>query len=212
MRFHGALSDLRLQPEEVETVVWMDRAELAQLLEQAPCSPDAAVACRRWLREETEAAAGAATAAASAATQRRKAPPPGAFHPGMVCAAKQTLIVGYRYARPATEEDRQAATAAGYNPMETYSLCQEAFDELSPEEQCTFECIDPPIDPARLAIAAFGAALLLGSAAGILSTGRFLDGSTNGAAVLEVPSEFAEAPTQSPAEALLGLVFGAPGR
>ena len=39
-------------------------------------------------------------------------PPPGGFHPGIVCAMKQTLIVGYRYDRPATAADRQATRCA----------------------------------------------------------------------------------------------------
>ena len=137
-------------------------------------------------------------------------PPPGAFHPGMVCAAKQRLIVGYRYARPATPAEQQAATAAGYEPLPQYSLCQEAFDELSPQEQQTFERIAPPVDPARLALAAFVAALALGSVGGVLSTGRLLDGSWNGAPPLEQPQDYAELPPLSPAEALVALIFRPP--
>jgi hypothetical protein len=49
--FTGEISDLKLQEEEVESVSWMGRAELSQLLETGPVCPDAAVACRRWLDE-----------------------------------------------------------------------------------------------------------------------------------------------------------------
>ena len=49
VRFEGGLGDLKLQPEEVESVAWLDRAGLEKLLAAGPVSPDAAVACRRWL-------------------------------------------------------------------------------------------------------------------------------------------------------------------
>lgn len=103
-------------------------------------------------------------------------PPPGAFHPGWVCAVKRSLIVGYRYARPSTANERQAAADAGYTPMDQYSLCQDAFDELSASEQLVYERIPPPIDPAKLAATAFASALLLGGLGGLVSSGRFLDG------------------------------------
>ena len=47
--FEGDLADLSLQDEEVESVSWMGRAELARLLDTGPVCPDAALACRRWL-------------------------------------------------------------------------------------------------------------------------------------------------------------------
>ena len=47
--FEGDLADLSLQDEEVDSVSWMDRAELARLLDTGPVCPDAALACRRWL-------------------------------------------------------------------------------------------------------------------------------------------------------------------
>ena len=137
-------------------------------------------------------------------------PPPGAFHPGIVCAVKQQLIVGFRYDRPATAEDQQAARTAGYQPIATYSLCQEAFDELPPEDQATFQRVAPAVDPARLAVAAFVASLVLGSVGGVLSTGRLLDGSWNGAPPLEEPSDYAELPQLSPAEKLVALIFKPP--
>ena len=46
--FEGEVADLKLQEEEVESVAWMGKAELAELLETGPVCPDAAVACRRW--------------------------------------------------------------------------------------------------------------------------------------------------------------------
>ena len=53
--FEGDLADLSLQDEEVESVSWMGRAELARLLDTGPVCPDAALACRRWLASsETE--------------------------------------------------------------------------------------------------------------------------------------------------------------
>ena len=53
--FAGDLADLSLQEEEVESVSWMGRAELARLLDTGPVCPDAAFACRRWLASgETE--------------------------------------------------------------------------------------------------------------------------------------------------------------
>ena len=53
--FEGELADLSLQEEEVESVSWMGRAELARLLDTGPVCPDAAFACRRWLASsETE--------------------------------------------------------------------------------------------------------------------------------------------------------------
>lgn len=51
VRFEGNISDLKLQAEEVDTVEWMNRAELQQLLETGPVSPDAAVAMKRWLSD-----------------------------------------------------------------------------------------------------------------------------------------------------------------
>ena len=137
-------------------------------------------------------------------------PPPGAFHPGMVCAATQKLIVGYRYARPATAADRQAAIDAGYNPMETYSICQAVYDQLAPEEQAGFERIDPPVDPAKLAALAFASALVLGAVGGVLSSGRLLDGSANGAPPLDELADYAEVPRLSPAEGLVALIFRPP--
>ena len=137
-------------------------------------------------------------------------PPPGAFHPGMVCAATQKLIVGYRYARPATAADRQAAIDAGYNLMETYSICQAVYDQLTPEEQAGFERIDPPVDPAKLAALAFASALVLGAVGGVLSSGRLLDGSANGAPPLDELADYAEVPRLSPAEGLVALIFRPP--
>ena len=140
-------------------------------------------------------------------------PAPGAFHPGWVCAIKGGLIVGYRYARPSTPADRQRALDLGLTPMSQYSISQAAFDELSSEEQRSFERIAPPLDPAKLAIAAFVASLLLGSVGGILSTGRFLDGAINAPTQqLEPLADFSELPPLSPAEALVGLIFRPPSR
>ena len=152
----------------------------------------------------------------SATRQSRPPPapppaPPGAFHPGIVCAVKQQIIVGYRYDRPATPADRAAALAANYIPIDTFSVCQEVYDELPAAEQATFEPIAPLIDPAKLAIAAFVSALVLGLAGGVLSTARFLDGSPNGAPLLEEPQEYAEVQSYSPAEALVALIFRPPG-
>ena len=140
------------------------------------------------------------------------APPPGAFHPGMVCAVSKKLIVGYRYARPATAADRRAATDAGYSPMDTYSICQGVYDELDPSEQSSFEAIAPPIDPAKLAALAFGSAIALGLAGGVLSSGRLLDGSANGLGGLDALPEYAEVQPLSPAEWLVALIFRPPGR
>ena len=53
VHFGGELTDLRLQAEEVETAEWMDRVELARLLDVGPVSPDSAVAARRWLSGKT---------------------------------------------------------------------------------------------------------------------------------------------------------------
>lgn len=66
---------------------------------------------------------------------------PGAFHPGIVCAVQKQIIVGYRYDRPATDADRAAARAAGYVPIDTYSICQEAYDALPAADQATKGCI-----------------------------------------------------------------------
>ena len=96
--------------------------------------------------------------------------------------------------------------------MSTYSICQEAYDALPEEEQKSFERIAPPLDPARLALVAFGATLLLGSAGGILSTGRLLDGATNGAPPLDQLTDFAEVPQLSPAEKLVALIFRPAGK
>lgn len=52
VRWLGDLDDLVLQESEVDSVQWCTRAELADLLETGPVSPDAALACRRWLSEE----------------------------------------------------------------------------------------------------------------------------------------------------------------
>ena len=128
----------------------------------------------------------------------------------MVCAATQKLIVGYRYARPATLEDRQAAIEAGYNPMDTYSICQAAFDQLAPDEQAGFERIEPPVDPAKLGALAFASALALGVVGGVLSSGRLLDGSANGAPPLDALADYAEVPRLSPAEGLVALIFRPP--
>lgn len=49
VHYEGDISDLKLQAEEVETVKWMTREELQQLLETGPVSPDAAVALKQWL-------------------------------------------------------------------------------------------------------------------------------------------------------------------
>ena len=54
VRFLGDLDDLTLQEEEVDSVTWLDRAELRALLETGPISPDAAVAIERWLKEYPE--------------------------------------------------------------------------------------------------------------------------------------------------------------
>jgi hypothetical protein len=128
----------------------------------------------------------------------------------MVCAATERLIVGYRYARPATAADQQAARAAGYDAMETRNLCQAAWDALPADERATYERIAPPVDPLKLALAAFVASLALGLAGGVLSTARFLDGSSNGAPPLEALPDYAELPPLSPAEALVALVFRPP--
>ena len=56
VRFEGELGDLKLQPEEVESVAWLDRASLKELLAKGPVSPDAAVACRRWLDRDGQPA------------------------------------------------------------------------------------------------------------------------------------------------------------
>ena len=66
---------------------------------------------------------------------------PGAFHPGIVCAVQKQIIVGYRYDRPATDADRAAARAAGYVPIDTYSICQEAYDALPAADQAAKGCI-----------------------------------------------------------------------
>ena len=66
---------------------------------------------------------------------------PGAFHPGIVCAVQKQIIVGYRYDRPATAADRAAARAAGYVPIDTYSICQEAYDALPAADQAAKGCI-----------------------------------------------------------------------
>jgi len=49
VRFEGTLDDLTLQPEEVESARWMNVPELRRLMETGPVSPDAAVACQKWL-------------------------------------------------------------------------------------------------------------------------------------------------------------------
>ena len=157
------------------------------------------------------------------------APPPGAFHPGIVCAVQRTLIVGYRYARPATPAEQQAARAAGYTPTRDYSLCQDAFDALPAEAQAAFQRVPPPVDPARLALGAFAAALLLGAVGGLASTGRFLDGGDGSplfrwivaGRVGSAPEETLwyddyvpmprPMPVASPAEQLVDLIFGLPG-
>lgn len=94
--------------------------------------------------------------------------------------------------------------------MDTYNLCQEAWDALPVSEQSSFERIAPPIDPARLALLAFASSLLLGSVGGVLSSGRFLDGSANGSPALEALPDYAEVQSLSPAEALVTLVFRPP--
>merc|ERR1740139_1260993 len=136
--------------------------------------------------------------------------PPGAFHPGIVCAVEKQIIVGYRYDRPATAADRAAALAAGYVPTDAFSVCQEVYDEMPAAEQTTFEPIAPLVDPAKLAVAAFVSALVLGLGGGVLSTARFLDGSPNGMPPLDDLQEYAELQSYSPAEALVGLIFRPP--
>lgn len=139
-------------------------------------------------------------------------PPPGAFHPGIVCAVNRQLIVGYCYARPSTPADRQAALDAGYTPIDSYSICQQAYDALPAEEQLTFDRIAPPLEPVKLSLLAFAAALLLGAIGGVLSTGQFLDGTPNGSPPLDPLVEYSETPQLSPAEALVALVFRPPSR
>lgn len=144
-------------------------------------------------------------------------PPPGAFHPGIVCAVNRQLIVGYRYSRPSTPADRQAALDAGYTPIGEYSICQEAYAALPAEEQQTFERVAPPLEPVKLSLLAFAAALLLGAVGGVLSTGQFLDGSPNGLPPLDPLSDSemlldSGMPQLSPAEWLVALVFRPPGR
>ena len=218
VRFTGELGDLRLQPEEVESVVWMDRDELRTLLVTGPVSPDAAVALRRWLGGTT-GGGGADDASGDGlgdwcppSPRPATAPPcpPGAFHPGIVCAVSKQLIVGYRYARPATAADRQAARDAGFDPTDAYSICQQAFDSLPPTEQRTFERIEPPVDPAKLALVAFASALALGLAGGVLSTAKLLDGRPNGAPPLDALPDYAEVGGYSPAEQLVALIFRPP--
>ena len=174
------------------------------------------------LRKELPPRASASPLPASA-SQNVPTPPPGAFHPGVVCAVKRSIIVGYRYARPASDADRRAAVSAGYDTLDQYSICQEAFDDLPLDEQRGFERIAPPVDPAKLAIAAFAAALLLGYVGGVASSGRFLDGgdgsaifrgiAANGGVEQELLfyEDYMERPTPSPAEQLIGLVFGMQG-
>ena len=213
VRFDGDKNDLRLQPDEVESVTWLDRPELLRLLATGPVSPDAAVACRRWLSDDASPPQPPPQQEQEQQQSTVPKPAPGAFHPGWVCAIKGGLIVGYRYARPSTPADRQRALDLGLTPMSQYSISQAAFDELSSEEQRSFERIAPPLDPAKLAIAAFVASLLLGSVGGILSTGRFLDGAINAPTQqLEPLADFSELPPLSPAEALVGLIFRPPSR
>lgn len=94
--------------------------------------------------------------------------------------------------------------------MDSYSVCQEAFDGLPPAERATFERVYPPVDPARLALVAFASALVLGAVGGFASSGRRLDGTPNGAPALDALPEYAEVPPLSPAEALVALVFRPP--
>jgi hypothetical protein len=129
-------------------------------------------------------------------------PPPGAFHPGIVCAVKQQLIVGYRYERPATAADQQAAAAAGYQPIPTIRVATRGAGHLQARRADG--------RPVRLALAAFAASLILGSVGGVLSTGRLLDGRWNGAPPLEQLSDYAELPQLSPAEKLVALIFKPP--
>lgn len=51
VNFKGTIDDLKLQPEEVESVQWLDHEELARLLRIGPVCPDSAVATKRWLDE-----------------------------------------------------------------------------------------------------------------------------------------------------------------
>mmetsp|Transcript_41589 Transcript_41589/g.131220 ORF Transcript_41589/g.131220 Transcript_41589/m.131220 type:complete len:98 (+) Transcript_41589:110-403(+) len=97
--------------------------------------------------------------------------------------------------------------------MESYSLCQAAFDRLSPAEQAAFSRIAPPVDPAKLAAAAFLAALALGLVGGALTSGRVPLGAAGGVGGGGggLP-DYAELPPLSPAEALVALVFRPPGR
>ena len=78
------------------------------------------------------------------------------------------------------------------------------------QEQRGFERISPPIDPAKLAIAAFAAALLLGGVGGLLSTARLLNGAPNGAPPVDALPDYAELPPLSPAEGLVALIFRPP--
>ena len=59
-----------------------------------------------------DVAAGKAEGDAAAGEEAQEEPPPGAFHPGVVCAETEALIVGWRYARPASGEERRAAREA----------------------------------------------------------------------------------------------------
>ena len=107
--------------------------------------------------------------------------------------------------RPASIARRMLAQPNGTPPPDSQKL-----DELPPEDQATFQRVAPTVDPARLAVAAFVASLVLGSVGGVLSTGRLLDGSWNGAPPLEELSDYAELPQLSPAEKLVALIFKPP--
>ena len=55
VRFLGEIADLVLQPEEVESASWVEKAELGRLLDEGPVCPDSALAVRRWLDEDARA-------------------------------------------------------------------------------------------------------------------------------------------------------------
>ena len=50
--YSGDIDDLTLQASEVASASWMTRAELEQLLEEGPISPDAKQAIERWFEED----------------------------------------------------------------------------------------------------------------------------------------------------------------
>ena len=111
---------------------------------------------------------------------------PVGVHLGVVCDKTLNPITGWRYMRK------------GSAP--SYDLCQDAFDQLTPEEQLSFDRIAPPLTPRRAAIG-LGAVVAALNIASLLTPKRM-----PGPDPLDY-DDLVELPPLSPAEEIVAFFF-----